>query len=646
MQRKPSMTRTWAAIAALWISAGFANAADEIKEIKLIVRPPDSQRVEAIAAMLPDKPAGVGRPISDREAWSVIAKTESYKSAIPAAEKSLKEPLPELTDDLYLQFSKTGNRTNWQEVNGQRLNRIPRFALAECIENKGRFLPALEADIKAVCGQRTWVMPAHDGGLVNFKGTRIDIDLGSSSVGWTLATADYLLGDRLSAETRGLIRDSIQRRIVKPFRDMVETKRAAGFWLTTTNNWNAVCLANVTGAALEQLESKADRAFVVAAAEQLSLNFLKGFTSDGYCSEGLGYWDYGFGHYVLLAETVRQATGGKLNLFKRPGVDKIALFGPSIEIINSVSPAFADCSPGARASARIVWMTSRQLGLGLREWENLDPVSPSGGLYEAMIYSFPNGASEAKPAAEAWAGAGPRTWFDQAGILICRPGKEAACRMGVALKGGHNNEHHNHNDVGSYVVVVGKEAVLVDPGAEVYTSRTFSARRYDSNVLNSFGHPVPRVAGELQRTGAQARGKVVKTEFADAADALVLDIASAYKVPTLKKLERSFVYSRTGAGSLTITDDVALGEPGNFGTALITFGKWERLASDRIKVSDGKEAVQVVIEATGGEWDLSSEQIKEDLGSKRTPTRLGIDFKAPVTQARIVLTVTPAIDTQ
>jgi len=30
-----------------------------------------------------------------------------------------------------------------------------------------------------------------------------------------------------------------------------------------------------------------------AAAEKYVENFLAGFTPDGYCSEGLGYWNYG-----------------------------------------------------------------------------------------------------------------------------------------------------------------------------------------------------------------------------------------------------------------------------------------------------------------------------------------------------------------
>lgn len=606
----------------------------------------NAKRIEAIAAMLPERPAGVGRPISDREAWRALAEQPGYRSVVSMAEELLEAPLPELTDDLHLDYSRTGNRTRWQEVNGRRLGRISRLVLAECVENKGRFLPTFEALVKSVCEQKTWVMPAHDGTLVNFKGTRIDIDLGSSAIGWNLATADHLLGDQLSADTRKLIREGVSQRILRPFRDMVEGKRAPNSWLTTTNNWNAVCLANVTGAALSQLESKADRAFYLAAAEHLSLNFLKGFTADGYCSEGLGYWNYGFGHYLLLAETVHQATRGKLDLLERPVVKNVALFGVNIEILNGVYPAFADCSPRARPAADIMWSVSRRLALGLREWENRDPASPSGGLAEAMIYSFPSAASQAQPTAQAWDGPGLRTWFEEAGILICRPGKGTTCRMGAALKGGHNNEHHNHNDIGSYVVVVGKEAILVDPGAEVYTARTFSSRRYDSKVLNSFGHPVPRVAQELQRTGAQARARVVKTDFTEANDTLVLEIASAYKVASLKKLERTFKYSRVGAGSLTITDEVGLDEPGRFGSALVTFGKWERLAPGHLRISEGREAVLVAIDAGSNEYDISSEQIDEDLGTRQQPTRLGIDLKAPVRQARLVLTITPATATR
>jgi len=81
------------------------------------------------------------------------------------------------------------------------------------------------------------------------------------------------------------------------------------------------------------------------------------------------------------------------------------------------------------------------------------------------------------------------------------------------------------------MVVSGRSMIVCDPGAEVYTARTFSARRYDSDVLSSFGHPVPVVAGQLQRTGADARARVLRTEFGEAQDVLALDLRAAYAFP-------------------------------------------------------------------------------------------------------------------
>ena len=107
-------------------------------------------------------------------------------------------------------------------------------------------------------------------------------------------------------------------------------------------------------------------------------------------------------------------------------------------------------------------------------------------------------------------------------------------------------------------VALGSSLPILDPGAEVYTARTFSAKRYDSNVLNSFGHPVPRVAGKLQSPGRQAAAKILKTEFTDAKDTLVMDIRSCYDVPELTKLVRTFVFSREGRGSLTVSADAPL----------------------------------------------------------------------------------------
>jgi len=602
----------------------------------------DESRIEQIAALLSEKPAGFGLPISDRRAWKRLLENDSFTRRISQAQELLEKPIADQPDDLYLDFSRTGNRTRWQRVAGLRRGRVATLTLAECLENKGRFVPAFEEIVRVLCSERTWVMPAHDGQLTNFRGKTVDIDLGSASLAWSLATADHLLGDKLSPETRRLIRDNLDKRIFQPYQDMVSGKLTKNWWMTTTNNWNAVCLAGVTGSALAVADSPEARAFYVAAAEHYSENFLEGFTDDGYCSEGLGYWNYGFGYYVMLSEMIYQATGGRVDLLANDKAKQAAKFGAEIEIANGIYPAFADCSIRARPSSLLMYYISRHLRLGLRTAEQIDPVSAGGSLYQSMMYSFPNSASRARPARSDWTGPGIRSWFDAAGVLICRPAPEAPCRLAVALKGGHNNEHHNHNDVGSFVVVLGAEPLLLDPGGEVYTARTFSSRRYDSNVLNSFGHPVPLVAGKLQRTGRQAAGRVLRSDFTDSTDTLILDISSAYDVPQLSKLERTFVYRRSGSGSLTVTDEVVFSRPCAFGTALVTFDKWRKLSSSSLMIGDQQEPLHVEIAVSGAGFEIKPETIEEDLSGGRLPTRLGINLSGPVTHAVISVTVAPA----
>ncbi len=599
----------------------------------------DPDRLHAVAAMLPERPEGSGRPLSDRPAWGRLASLEEYKDVIRRAETFLTSALPEESDDLFLDFSRTGNRTRWESVASRRRGRLSWLVLAECLENKGRFLPVVRQLVESLCAERVWVMPSHDVSLKNFRGEVIDIDLASSALAGNLAQADWLLGDALGEDVRRQLRDNVRRRVLDPYEAMVSGARKPNWWMRGTSNWNAVCLAGVTGAGLAQVESREGRARYVVAAEKYSRNFLAGFTEDGYCSEGLGYWNYGFGHFVLLAETVRQATKGGVDLFALPEVKAPAAFGLGIEIINGVYPAFADCSTNARPSPGIMYFVNRRYAMGLKDCDDPDIRRCFHSLFEAMIFSFPNAASLSPTVESVSKGPGLRTWFDKAGVLIGRPAEGSSCRMGVALKGGHNAEHHNHNDVGSYVVVVGERPVLLDPGAETYTRRTFSKQRYEGKLLNSFGHPVPVVAGQLQRPGRDAEAKVLRADFTDKADTLQLDLRSAYPVPELKTLERTFVYSREGAGSLTVTDRVEFTAPQSFGTALITRGSWLRKPDGSLLVYETDESLQVRISASGGELAVRSEEIHED--APVTPTRIGVDFTEPVAAASITLTIIP-----
>src|SRR5690606_5686959 len=172
------------------------------------------------------------------------------------------------------------------------------------------FLPAINNLIDHFNAERTWVLPAHDKKLTNFNNTEITIDLFSSDLAWELAIAEYLLADKINHNTRVKLRTELNRRVIQPYYDMIHNRRKRDGWLTNTNNWNAVCHNNVVGTALHVVDDPQIRAEFITAAEDLSRHFLGGFTPDGYCSEGVGYWNYGYGRFAQMGVNVRFATHG------------------------------------------------------------------------------------------------------------------------------------------------------------------------------------------------------------------------------------------------------------------------------------------------------------------------------------------------
>ena len=60
----------------------------------------ETNRVQQNAAQLLSKPAGFGRPISDRGAWARLAQTPAFASVVPQAKKQSLKPVPALPDDL------------------------------------------------------------------------------------------------------------------------------------------------------------------------------------------------------------------------------------------------------------------------------------------------------------------------------------------------------------------------------------------------------------------------------------------------------------------------------------------------------------------------------------------------------------------
>ncbi|HTR40667.1 MAG TPA: heparinase II/III family protein [Pseudomonadales bacterium] len=605
----------------------------------------DPDRIREIAAMLPPHATSLGQSITNRAAWhDILVYHPDLTNVIALAVKDAATPLPDQPDSLYLEYSRDGNRTDYQKVAAARRDRIAVFTLAECLEDKGRFIGPLQDTIAAFCAERTWVLPAHDGKLENFNGQSTDIDLDDAMYAAELATANYLLGNRLSSKTRKLILDNLERRVFAPYRAAVNGGRPEFWWMNGSNNWDAVCLDGVTGAALATYDSPAERAWYIAAAEKYIGSYLAGgFTPDGYCVEGLGYWNYGFGNFALMSENIRRATGGQLDLLARPQAAQPALFGLRSEILNGVYTSIADCNPDTAPSPPLTRYLAGRFALpGNMYFPVWHADRFSYLIYYEVFKLFMPQAMPALPVRGDVTAFPWRTWFPDAGVLICRPGPRAEAQFAVAIKGRNNGVNHGHNDAGSFSVVVGKQMVICDPGGEVYTARTFGSHRYDSEVLNSFGHAVPIVAGQLQSKGKAAQAVLLATNFSTAGDGIVFDLRSAYPVSDLLKLERTFIFRRGASPMLQVRDDVAFASPENYESALITWGEIRRVSDNELEISDRGSAVRVSIDTQGHPFHLRQEVINENTENGRKPIHLGIVLNDKISSAAVMLRISPA----
>ncbi len=611
-----------------------------------------------ITEMLSAEPYFVGRSITDRVFWDALAAKPEFARVIQKAEKELEKPIPVVSDELYLQYSQNGNRTNYQREIGNRNRPLRTFVQAECLENKGRFIPRIEEYIRTFSADKSWVLPAHDHGNTNFNGTQMTVDLASSALSWELATIGATFGEKLSPEVRKMLDEQLELRCFAPFRGAVLTGKPKLWWLTGTNNWNAVCLAGVTGAAMANIPSREERAWFMAAACHFIKYSENGYTDDGYCSEGVGYWNYGFGNHLQLSEILRRATDGKIRILDSEKMRNVALYGVRIEILPGLTPPFSDCSITAVPDAKTVAILNRVFGFGLPEWSTypLEPgpemeLTPMG----VLTLDLPPAKTAAQPVEHA-----VRDFFPDAGVLISRPNDWARVilprenwrgvqenvksldTLAVAMKGGHNNEHHNHNDVGAYVVIYRGESPLLDLGAEVYTRRTFSNQRYESKLMNSWGHPVPLVDGNMQKTGGQYRAAVTKTEFTEDRDTLELDMRGAYALDFCQVLTRTFHYDRTGRGGFTVTDDAKFDSPRKFETALITASAWRQTGPDTLKIGNVTAKITVIADGKPSDaWKIEEAGFTEDFRARDTARRLAITLTEPVTEVRVEVRITP-----
>ena len=570
----------------------------------------DPNRVIEISKMLTQKPQGVGIKYQDRVFWESLANDAKLKELMAEIPALLKNGMPPFVDSLYLDFSKTGDKIPGERMLSIRNEYLFKLVMAECYENKNNYTAEIEKTMISLCEQNPWTPPTHDRNLETYRGKAYFVDLLTATFGNGLAQSIYLLDDKLSHEVKKIVMNALEQKVFGPIKNCLKTEKLFP-WFTQTLNWNSVCIAGVVGAATAVLPSREDRAFYIAFAEQYHTYGLEGYGADGYCSEGVNYFSYGFNALITLRETVCRATSGKIDFFETPKLFIISQYPNKIQIMNNVCPAYSDCSVNASPS----WFVSNYCSnaLGLDTYREVVTFPEWYNFSLRLLAFFPNQAWPLKPGKYKIEDNTLRSFFNVSGIYVGRPGVKSDCKIGVSAKGGNNAENHNHNDVGSYTVAVGKQTLSGDQGCpSSYPKDYWADYCYDKyKIKGSYGHPVPYINGKTQREGKLAHGEVKQTNFTDKKDVFTIDISSAYTDSTLKKLERSFVYDRTANGSFTVADNFEFSKEGEFETAITTRAKWTKISHVKYQLVVGGERVVVEIEASAP-FELTSSTVNDN----------------------------------
>jgi hypothetical protein len=156
--------------------------------------------------------------------------------------------------------------------------------------------------------------------------------------------------------------------------------------------------------------------------------------------------------------------------------------------------------------------------------------------------------------------------------------------------------------VGSFIVHVDGENLLTDPGPGLYSRAYFSVQRYENIFANSYGHSVPRVAGQMQQAGREYHGELFGVGVEEGVKRAVVELARAYPVPALQSAQRLLSTSIEGAeaGVIRLVDEFHFtGVPAEVEEAFVTWYDVE-LEGASATIHGGRHHLRLTVEAPEG----------------------------------------------
>lgn len=500
--------------------------------------------------------------------------SEFAKKKLAEAEELLTKDIKALPLTLYMDFTKTGNRRNFESEYLPRREYLITLTIAECIEGKGRFLPRIIDYAWAIMEETTWILPAHN----NFedKDGFEDIpscygkapwylDLFSAEAGACLAIVYHLLYKDISAAYGKTVLERIEyeldRRIITPF---LSTDKMwwMGFHSHFVNNWNPWIASNILTVLVCAVKDDETRKRVVEKVCRCLDIYEATIPADGSCDEGIGYWYAAGAAFYDCLELLHELTGDD-SFYKNPHYRKMMEYECKVNICGDYNICYADNHAHCRHDGLLLCRMGEAFGSNELYSFGADMFKRFGigvGPESHRMRSIRNILTDTSSIGE---GRTIRAEFmSLPDMQLCAMRESTKSNDGFYawLKGGCNEESHNHNDVGSIGIYFDGKPLLIDIGIGVYTKDTFTAdKRYTLFPIRSYDHNLPVINGH-----GQLAGKEYRTDFftADAGSHTAsAGLAGAYeRAADIAEYTRSL---RLADGKVYLKDDITLNAPGD-----------------------------------------------------------------------------------
>ncbi len=530
---------------------------------------------------------------------------------------------------VFLDYVRNGDRSRFQAISFGRRSRLTALVLGECFEGKGRFMDDIADGIWAICEETYWGVPAHVGmqkkgpGLPDVK--EPTVDLFAAETGGLLAWTYYLLYDQLR-DISPLLPERIEYEVKRRIIDVL-LARSDFWWMGLqddpdhhVNNWNPWICSNWLSAVLVLEKDQERRIKSVHKICRCLDQFLNPYPRDGGCDEGPGYWGHaGSSLYDCLA-LLHSVSKGEIDVFDQPLIREIGRYIYRVHIAGDYYVNFADASAITRPMASQVYRYGKAIqdpkmtgfGAYLAERQEVGgkaALKRFGGLMRGLpaLLTMRDLPAE-KPAVPLLRD----VWFPDLQVAIAREKQGSTTGFYLAAKGGHNNESHNHNDVGNFLVFYDGIPLMIDVGVEEYTAKTFSSRRYEIWTMQSAFHNCPTVNGTMQAPGAQYRAADLDYAAEKKRARFSLEMSGAYPDSAGIQTWKRTVELERGTG-VRIIDDFTLTETGGetFFT-LMTWARPENAGNGRLAVHLEDKAAQtrpVYIDFPAAKLDAEIEPI-------------------------------------